>query len=211
MASCPHDWEIYFAPVHLAMIADWRIPWVQGVWTVLNLSAYQAVVKFNDRNSLFCFMRNHGCLEFPTLYGAFPSSWWLTDVNSQSDRLPEKWPKPNSFRFPRINWSRGLCDSFTAMWSVWYQAKLCVNERQKETFGFLLTRKLSVQEITLARLKMLTVVTIFQSILHYLLQERAIFTNPNWWRVSGCTNREGFLNSSLGFVNKNLLQENMFF
>ena len=47
------------------------------------------------------------------------------------------------------------------MWSVWYQAKLCVNERQKETFGFLLTRKLSVQEITLARLKMLTVVTVF--------------------------------------------------
>ena len=156
-------------------------------------------------------MRNHGCLEFPTLYGAFSSSWWLTDVNSQSDRLPEKWPKPNSFRFPRINWSRGLCDSFTAMWSVWYQAKLCVNERQKETFAFLLTRKLSVQEITLARLKRLTVVTIFQSILHYLLQERAIFTNANWWRVSGCTNREGVLNSSLGFVNKNLLQENMFF
>lgn len=65
------------------------------------------------------------------------------------------------------------------MWSVWYQAKVRVNERQKETFAFLLTTKLSVQEITLARLKMLTVVTIFQSILYYLLQKRAIFTNAN--------------------------------
>ena len=54
MASCPHDWEIYFAPVYLAMIADWRMPGVQGVWTVLNLSAYQAIVKFND-SKIHCF------------------------------------------------------------------------------------------------------------------------------------------------------------
>lgn len=128
-------------------------------------------------------MRNHGCLEFPTLYGAFPSSWWLTDVNLQSDRLPEEWPKPNSFQFPRMNGLRGLCDSFTAVCSVWYQAKLCVNEREKETFASLLTRKLSVEEIPLARLKLLTVVAYFQSSLYYLLQKRVIFTNANWWCV----------------------------
>lgn len=153
-------------------------------------------------------MRNHGCLEFPTLYGAFPSSWWLTDVNSQSDRLPEKWPKPNSFRFPRINWSRGLCDSFTAMWSVWYQAKLCLNERQKETFGFLLTRKLSVQEITLARLKRLTIVTVFSEYFVLFITKASNFYKR---KLMACFSAEGLLNSSLGFVNKNLLQENMFF
>ena len=153
-------------------------------------------------------MRNHGCLEFPTLYGAFPSSWWLTDVNSQSDRLPEKWPKPNSFRFPRINWSRGLCDSFTAVCSVWYQAKLCVNERQKETFGFLLTRKLSVQEITLARLKRLTIVTVFSEYFVLFITKASNFYKR---KLMACFPAEGLLNSSLGFVNKNLLQENMFF
>ena len=211
MASCPHDWEIYFAPVHQAMIADWRMPWVQGVWTVLNLSPYQAIVKFND-SKIHCFASWEITVVWnfpPFMERSHPPGDWQMSI--RSDRLPEKWPKPNSFRFPRINWSRGLCDSFTAMWSVWYQAKLCVNERQKETFGFLLTRKLSVQEITLARLKVNGCNSFFRVFcIIYYKSEQFLQTQIDGV-FSGFTSREGFLNSSLGFVNKNLLQENMFF
>jgi len=76
MASCLNNRQIYVAPVHQAMIAHWRMSWVQGVWTVFNLTAYWSHCRVQRwQNSLFYFMRNHGCLEFNTLYGAFPSSW----------------------------------------------------------------------------------------------------------------------------------------
>lgn len=89
--------------------------------------------------------------------------WWFTDMCQSC--INRGWI------------CKGDCDSSTAC-----MLTLCVNEKQKETFASLLTRKLSVKEI-MARLKLLTVVRSFQIIWYYLLQKRAILSN--WWYVFG--------------------------